>query len=297
MANKPWTRRQEEKLRKEYPTCPDTRKLAKKFGRSYKAMATRAKLLNLKRTARNSNHGRSKATKADDRFMRKNYLRLACNAVAKKLGHSETLIKGRYKYLGLVVPEDIRKKFAAMSRFKKGMTPVNKGKKISEFMSKGGIARSAKTRFKTGQESKRWVGFKDGDISFREDHRKRNGKVYVYIRLSTGKWYPFHQYIWEYKNGRLPAGKCLWFRDGETMNCTLKNLELITRAEGMTRNSCSVRLTDNYVAMTLARQKGGIGLMDKELAKEYLQDKELIDTARQNYLLKRTIKGKLNAKN
>nr|WP_288356107.1 HNH endonuclease signature motif containing protein [uncultured Pseudomonas sp.] len=50
-------------------------------------------------------------------------------------------------------------------------------------------------------------------------------------------WKGVHILLWEEAHGPVPSGHCLAFRDGNKRNITLENLELITRAERMRRNT------------------------------------------------------------
>lgn len=176
-------------------------------------------------------------TKADDKFLKDNYLLIPAKRMSKMLGRSESGARQRMVVLGLVVPPEVIQKFKDESRFPKGHTSFNKGKKQSEYMSKQAIKKTLATRFKKGQLPHNAVGFKNGDISVRQCHPNSNGKSYKWIRVNLGKWMLLHIHVWEKKNGKLPKGHCLWFKDGNSMNCTLKNLELITRAENMRRNT------------------------------------------------------------
>ena len=40
-----------------------------------------------------------------------------------------------------------------------------------------------------------------------------------------------HYYIWEKTNGKIPKGYYLCFKDGNTLNCELENLYLVTPSE------------------------------------------------------------------
>ena len=51
------------------------------------------------------------------------------------------------------------------------------------------------------------------------------------------RWRAVHLLAWEAANGPLPKGHCLTFRDGNRRNIALDNLDLITRAERMRRNT------------------------------------------------------------
>jgi len=118
-------------------------------------------------------------------------------------------------------------------RFPKGTIPPNKGRK--GYYAPG----SERGWFKKGQRNGRAA-----------EHHMPVGATrlvdgYVYIKVAevlnqpyTVNWKPLHILNWERANGRpLPEGHCLWFRDGDRMNVEPKNLELITRSEGMRRNT------------------------------------------------------------
>ena len=47
---------------------------------------------------------------------------------------------------------------------------------------------------------------------------------------------PKHRYIWEKAFGPIPKGHCVQFKDGDTTNCILDNLYLISRAKQVRRN-------------------------------------------------------------
>lgn len=231
--------------------------------------------------------GRTTATTAEDNFIRKHYLIMPVKTIAEKLGNKRTgtFVSMRLRRLKLNIPRKIVNARKAATRIKKGNVPMNKGKKQKDYMSPEQIEKTKATRFKKGHLPHNSVGVKDGDISIRHDHPDRNERPYKYIRLSLGKWYPLHQHLWEDKNGKLPKGHCLWFRDGNTMNVKLINLELITRKENMRRNRASAKLTDKIVAFYIA------GRTNPELKKELLKNHpEIIEAKRQQILLMRTIK-------
>jgi len=109
-------------------------------------------------------------------------------------------------------------------RFIKGHRPWNKGKK--------GINIGGKeTQFKPGHLPHNTK--QNGDISIRKD---KSGRPYKYIRISKGKWELLHRYKWEKYNGKIPKGMLVVFKDGNSLNCNINNLELITRKENMQRN-------------------------------------------------------------
>lgn len=107
--------------------------------------------------------------------------------------------------------------------FKRGHKPFNKGKR--------GLMGPNRTSFKKGTKPKN--AKYDGAISVRQ---KQGDPPYKYIRLKKGNWKLLHRHVWEQANGPIPRGHVVRFIDGDTMNCELSNLQLITMAENMTRN-------------------------------------------------------------
>jgi len=110
-------------------------------------------------------------------------------------------------------------------KFYKGHTPWNKGIKGLQIGGK-------ETQFKTGNEPHNTKY--DGCISIRV--RKRTNTPYKFIRLAKGKWILLHRYTFECVNGNIPPKHVVSFRDGNTLNCDIDNLELISMKENVLRN-------------------------------------------------------------
>ncbi|WP_447896010.1 HNH endonuclease signature motif containing protein [Vreelandella sp. GE22] len=111
--------------------------------------------------------------------------------------------------------------------FKKGHATWNKGKPFSP-------PGSEKGRFKKGNRPHTWqpIGTervtKDGYLQ-----RKMTDTGYP-----PADWVPVSHIEWERHNGQpVPKGHAVVFRDANTRNFAKDNLELITRAELMRRNS------------------------------------------------------------
>lgn len=173
-----------------------------------------------------------KFTDVEDQFLKENYLTMPVKRMSKALGRADTVARQRLKLLGLVVPPDVIEKFTGLSRFKKGSVPASKGKKQTEYMSNEAIERTKATRFKKGQLPHNTKT--DFEISVRLDNR---GVKYKWIRIGFASWIPLHRYNWERVHGRIPYKLKLIFKDGDTMNCEINNLELLTSAQLMKRNS------------------------------------------------------------
>lgn len=120
----------------------------------------------------------------------------------------------------------------AKYRFPKGHKPHNKGRKMSEYVDQAAIEKINKTTFKKGSQPHNTKH--DGAISLRCD---KSGIKYLYIRLSKAKWIPYHQHLWVEAHGKIPKGHIVVFKDRNSLNCKLENLELITYGENMKRNT------------------------------------------------------------
>lgn len=128
------------------------------------------------------------------------------------------------------VKQGLRKTAAYMStgpgQFAPAQEPWNKGTKGLDI---GGKA----TRFKPGQRPNNW----------RPIGHERVGKGDILQRKATETgnrqrdYRALHALTWEAHYGPIPAGHIVVFRDGNRRNFDIDNLELISRAENMRRNS------------------------------------------------------------
>lgn len=112
------------------------------------------------------------------------------------------------------------------ARFKKGQIPWNKGMKGLDIGGK-------ETRFKVGSKPQKWkpIGAericKDGLLV----------RKYFDTGVKSIDWVAVHVYVWTQHNGPVPAGHAVVFVDGNNRNFDPENLECVTRAELMRRNS------------------------------------------------------------
>lgn len=114
-------------------------------------------------------------------------------------------------------------------RYKKGREPENKGKRMPIDV----YERCKGTMFKKGQIPHN--SYKDWAEVLRSD---KSGKKYWLIKLpNESKLKPKHIWLWETKNGKVENGFNVVFKDGNTINCIIENLECISDAELMKRNT------------------------------------------------------------
>jgi hypothetical protein len=174
-----------------------------------------------------------KFTADEDLFIIQACQNLPLKQIAKLLGRSEGTARQRLHCLGYTVPADKVAVFKRMSQWKPKQKSWNAGKKMSEYCTAEFIKKFNRTTWRKGNIPHNTYAH-DGVITIRKDKR---GVPYKHIRISKGVWLPLHQHVWQQHNGAQPKGMCVAFKDRDTMNCNISNLELITRKENMLRNS------------------------------------------------------------
>ncbi|HZJ80491.1 MAG TPA: HNH endonuclease signature motif containing protein [Dysgonamonadaceae bacterium] len=190
-------------------------------------------------------------TKAQEDFVRSQYLTKPIKTMAAELGIHPGRIIRFLKREGLEIPLEIRKKRRSISQFKKGHKTFNKGMKQSDWMSPEDLKKVKKHWYKKGNVPHNVHAEGDGAISIRKDNR---GIPIKHIRVSLGIWEPLHRYNYEKKHGPIPEGYMLSFKDGNTLNTEDDNIELITMIENMYRNAKYNYPKEVIPSMTLVKQ-------------------------------------------
>lgn len=114
------------------------------------------------------------------------------------------------------------------SQFPKGLVPWNSG--LTGWQAGG---RSVETQFRPGTVSHNWVPV---------GSERCNNEGYIQRKMTdTGypphDWQAVHKVLWEQAHGPLPKGHIVIFIDGNNRNFALDNLQAISRADHMRRNS------------------------------------------------------------
>lgn len=162
--------------------------------------------------------------------------------IARDLGRSYQSVSSQAGLMGLRKTPEFMSAIAqvmsaramaagAKSQFKKGHVPWSAGKKGWKA---GG--RSAETRFKPGQPSRNWKPI-GTEVKTEDGYWKRKVADDKTPGMGRRNWKFVHVLVWEEAHGPVPAGHCVWFKDGNRENTSLDNLELISRAEVARRNS------------------------------------------------------------
>ena len=115
-------------------------------------------------------------------------------------------------------------------RYTPGHTPFNKGKEMPAEI----YEKVKATMFKKGNRPHNWKP--DGTIVARKD-ADQSGRVYLYYKVRDSKWILYHNKVWIDHNGPIPKGNIIRFIDGNTKNCDITNLEMVSMKDNMLRNS------------------------------------------------------------
>lgn len=178
-------------------------------------------------------------TEAEQQLLRDRYADEDTAQIAADLGRSIDQVYAKAYALGLHKSEEFleaclkrcgeqRAEHGRATRFQKGLVPWNKG--LTGIPSKG---RMKETQFRKGNKPGNWLPI--------GSHRTSQDGYLQRKVTDTGypprDWISVHVLLWEEHNGPVPPGHCLCFKDGNKQHIELENLELITRAERMRRNT------------------------------------------------------------
>lgn len=143
-------------------------------------------------------------------------------------GRSKPSIQNRAFILGLKKTESHMKRVRDSTLFKIGHKSWNKG------ISHPSPGLSSQTQFKKGRKPKNWVPI--GSERVTEDG-------YLWRKMTdTGAtrkdFVQVHRLVWIEHTGKpIPKGHAIVFKDGNKRNLDISNLELLSRADLMRRNS------------------------------------------------------------
>jgi hypothetical protein len=239
-----WTRKEHSLLRRTYRQKSYS-ELEQMFGRSRCAIKSRAGVLGLKR----GNH--KHWTPEEDALLRQLYPDTSGKKIAQRIGLTVTRVYQRAARLGLAKSDEYIARLNAdlgrqlningyAHRFPSGHVPANKG------LRRPGYApgRMAETQFKKGQRAgaaeAKWLPV--GTVKLNPDGYLRR-KIADEPEEIAGKggrstnWEFVHRRVWEDAHGPIPEGYRIWWKDGDHLNCSLDNLELLSGHDHMMRTT------------------------------------------------------------
>lgn len=231
-----WTKGAENYLRKNYCRFT-TKELAVQFEISYNQVKVKASEMRLRKIADKTIWSKGAIT-----YLVNNYKDTRTDILAAAFKITIWQVYRKAAQLGLIKSEAFNGSVQSgrllkltesgkRYRYPKGHIPANKGKKMPDEV----YERAKQTMFKPGHLPKNTLS--DGIIVTRHNHKERDSKPYKWIRISKAKWEMLHVFNWKQVNGPVPKGMIIVFKNGDTLNCEIENLELITRRENMQRNT------------------------------------------------------------
>lgn len=174
--------------------------------------------------------GYRKWSEAEIDFLRQIYPDHSNEYCSQFLHRSKRACQHKAFELGISKTPEFAKQQREKNQFRKGHTPFNKGKKWEHFMTEEGMRKASETFFGRKPHNTHAVGTE----VLRAAH---HGKRYWWIKPSDGRRMMLkHRWLWEQAHGPIPEGHNVQFKDGDTTNCVLDNLYLISRSEQMKEN-------------------------------------------------------------
>ena len=177
-----------------------------------------------------------KWTERQKNYLRRHYSNGDTKQIAEYLKRPLAHIYAMAKKLGIKKSREFRReigiKLAARPesmayRFQKGHRSSLRGKRQSDFMSPEGLENAKKARFRKGEvHNIKPVGYESVD---------KHG--YVRIKIAEGQSMVLkHRWVWQQHHGEIPEGFCVSFKDGNSLNCDIDNLFLLSLADRARRN-------------------------------------------------------------
>jgi hypothetical protein len=188
--------------------------------------------------------GKKKVAKSTDKHYTKNQIELIklhypnrpTMVVCRLIGRSMSGVHSKAAGIGIYKTEQARKKYGGSfkkgaqinprGQFKPGQKPWNAGVK--------GVMKKNSGSFKKGNVPHNTVPV--GSTTWIKDNA--TGRRYKRVKIAMPNvWLFAHHLVWIAANGPVPDGCMVIFKDGNTENLHLHNLQLIERAENMAKNT------------------------------------------------------------
>lgn len=179
------------------------------------------------------NTGRTTFTPKMDAFLIENYLKMPVKPLGKEIGKSGTGVMIRLRQLGLKIPKEIRESRKKIGQRKPGQVPGNKGKKMTDYLTPEKIENVKKNQFKKGHKPHN-TAKANGEIRIRKD--SLSGISYKYIRVALGEWELLSRVTWQQHRGEIPPLHVIRFKNSDSLDCRLENLECISMAKNLNLN-------------------------------------------------------------
>lgn len=186
--------------------------------------------------AANSLRNKTSFTQKEDAYIRQHYQTTSMKGIARVLGRSNGGVRLRMERMGLYLSDAEIEKRQQNSRFKKGHSTFNKGKKWDDYMPPLSVEKIKNAGYLYEKGHKPHNTYMNHFIVKQRFHKK-DGYARNYLKINDGNWVLLRRYIWEQRNGPVPAGHVIATKDGNPLNDTIENLELVSRKEWVLRHS------------------------------------------------------------
>lgn len=203
------------------------------------------------------NRTRRKFTESEIQLLQEKFPDSYTIDICKLLNRSYSSVCGKAHSLGLKKSVSFQemelqkqgerlKVIGVAARFQKGHISHNTGKKMDPEV----YEKIKHTMFKKGQVCNN--AKKDWEEVIRKE---KNGRNYIWIKVPGIRNIMYkHRWLWVTHHGEIPKGHNIIFKDGNTMNCVLDNLECISNAELMRRNTIQRYPTELKQTMKLLKK-------------------------------------------
>ncbi len=196
-------------------------------------------------------------------ILRQFYPHEANARIAEYLGRPDRAVAQYARTMGLHKSAEYLAVPGAAGRFGPGHVPANKGLRRPGWA----VGRMRETQFKPGQRSgmaaRNWMPV--GSTRLIEGYLYRKTSDIPNVPY-TRNWRLEHILRWTAAHGPVPAGHAVCFRDGDRTHIALDNLELVSRADLMRRNTIHKRVPPELKAAIqhLGRLRRRIHRSEKE---------------------------------
>lgn len=119
---------------------------------------------------------------------------------------------------------------------------------------------------------KEWLDKVTHDIGY--EYKRKDGTTYIKVNNKVGatnNYMTKAQYVYTCKYGEIPKGYVLLHKDGNTDNCDIDNLKLVSRKEQIYLKNTGLISTNEYIIDTALQIKK---LNDK--AKDKIKEKKVV---------------------
>lgn len=139
----------------------------------------------------------------------------------RSIGNYRTIFsKEQQEFVEQIIPGKLNSEVAEIMNEKFNLNITSE--QIRCWKNNRGLKSGVDTRFSYGNNPKDGM-YKIGDET------ETGG--YIFVKTGTREWKLKHRLVWEKANGKVPKGHKIYFKNGDTTDCELSNLILLSPQE------------------------------------------------------------------